>query len=450
MIGCGIGLTRGGRALWTPKKLGAAWVLDNQGFTLSGSNITGAASRFASTTMSAAAGREPVRVVGDAATYTLNSSTSPFTGVAALRTSNAATKLWSLTGGPTGATPWTRVSIVQRMGAVPASGSATHSLFGEPGAAGPYNVGLGWTTAAISTFGNGSGAGLQLPQGNPYTDLLPHHVIEVYNGTTLTSYLDGRALGGPLAKTYAIPTGAFGYAPWYYLAGNASYNVMDTIVHAQTVVVGRNATAAELALLTRWDLANLTGATGGPRAVVCFGDSTTAGTASGAEPLAVALRATETAPNLTLADNEGVSGERSDQIRTRATAYTGIATHMVIWAGVNHTLSPVTPSADAAAAYSDILAMVTYCRGRKIIPVVGTLPQWGSSTPGSYTDDYRLALNVLILAGAASGLFTAADIATAFGAYNSSNFCVDTLHENIASLRALVAPTIHAALIASV
>lgn len=427
----GGGVTSTARA-WSPTRLGATWVYDPALLTVSGANITSAPGGYGGVyTLTAASGKEPVAT-----------TTGPF-GKTAIRSSNTSTKLVSATGGVTGNQPWHLLAMLEALSPADAAGLSTCIQFGSSGPTSGNNVGIGATATYLATGGNGTSGIVGVLAGNPYLDTRCHLLDIGFDGTNLRQVVDGKVFN-TTAKTYAITDAAFGILNWY----NA-YIALDARIHALAIGANKNFTQAEVNAFLRFEFSRLASAGGRPRCCVFFGDSTTAGTASGAEPLGTAIRATESAPNITFADNEGVSGERSDQVLTRILAYTGPATHMHIWVGVNHTLSPVTPSADAAGAYADILSGVAFCRARSIIPIVGTLPQWGAATTGSYADDYRIALNALILAGAAAGAFTVADISAAFGPYDSANFCADTLHENIASLEALVAPTIHAALIAS-
>jgi hypothetical protein len=414
--------------------LGAAWVMDPALFTVTGANITSAADAGGgSVLLTAAAGKEPVLVTN-----------GPFTGKPALRTSNGLTKLFSPTGGVTGAQPWHQIAIFERIGPAPASGFGTFALMGTPGPAGANNVGLGAITSNLVAGGNGSSGTIVVSAAVPYVDSTPHIVEAKYDGTNLYLYFDGKLSGGPIAKTYAISTADIGFGNWYNLPGNAAYYGLDARVHSMAFGSNKNFAQPDVNAFLRYELARLAGPTGKPRALVLFGDSFTEGTAVGSKPLDASIRLAQVAPNIVFPSNQGISGQRPDQIVARIPAYTGIATHIGIWAGVNLTLTPVTPAVDAVAAYAQISNGVASAHAMECKAVVGTIPQWGTSTVGSYINDFRLALNTLILANTA-GADAIADIDVYMGAFTPSNFCADMTHPSATALDTIIGPAWYAA-----
>lgn len=421
-----------GHAGWSPSALGAAFMLDPAYFTLSGSNITAAMSGDGSgKTLTATAGKEPVLDTGGAFGVTRP----------CLRTSNPSTRLFSATGGVTGNQPWSMFTIAEWVsgGAGPAS-LGCFSLLGTPAAT--KNMGIGANATTFVMVGNGNG--ITLINGfNPPLDTVPHIVEAKYDGTNLYTYFDGKLLGGPTALALNITDAALGFGSWFT---QPTYPTIDARVHSQAFVCGSNPSQANVTQFIRYELRRLSSAAGKGRMVSMFGDSTTEGTASGAEPLDKSLRLQQVYPNVIFPANFGVSGETASSIADRFLTFTGPCTHVVMWCGRN--MPPRTTfAADAATTYASIVTTVQRAHAFGARIVVGTLDQWGASTVGSYENNYRLALNTLILANTA-GADAIALISEAMGAYNAANFCADTLHENQAAQRAIVAPAIYTALLA--
>lgn len=411
---------------WKPAQLGAAWIMDPALFTVSGSSITAAADAGGgSIVLTAASGNEPVLVTN-----------GPFTGKSALRTSNPATRLFSASGGVTGNQPWHLVSIFERLSACDPAGASTFAQFGSPGPASADNVGLGSTKLSLAVFGNGNSGTNQVPSATPYLDALPHIVEAKFDGTDLSVNLDGKLLAGPFAKTYAITDAAFGFMSWY-----GAYLVQDARVHSLAFGSNKNFTQPQVNAFLRYEIARL-GGTG--RILALFGDSTTQGTTVGARPLDQSIRAAQVYPNVIFPSNQGVSGERPAQIVTRLLAYPGPSTHIVLWCGRNLTLTPVTPAIDAADAYAQITMGVARIHALGSRAIVGTLDQWGLSPTGSYTDDFRLAFNALILANGA-GAEVVVDISTLMGAYSPASYTPDTIHPSAAALDTIIGPAFYTA-----
>ncbi len=430
-IGPAYGLGSTFTPTWSPRQLGAAWVMDPNLFTLSSSNITAAADAGGSTNVLAAlSGKEPVVDTGGCF------------GVShpCLRTSNTSTRLFSATGGVTGNSAWSLISIFEMQGAGTGPASVgDFALFGTPASA--RNAGLGASSTSFACMGNGVGT-FQVPNGSPYFDSLPHIIEARYNGTSLNLYFDGALLGGPFTVAANITDAAIGFGNWYT---QPTYPPIDARVHTMAFFAGANPSQSDVTTFLRYEMTRLASPAGRGRIVAMFGDSTTQGTASGAEALDKSLRLQQVFPNVIFPSNYGISGERADQIATRLAAFSLASTHIVIWCGRNMPTS-VTPAADAATTYASITTMVQRAHAMGSKAVVGTLDQWGAATVGSYANNYRIALNVLILANSA-GADAIALIDEAMGAYNIVNFCADTLHENIAAERTIVAPAIYAALL---
>ncbi len=426
-----LGACSGGSLL---RRVGTTWALEPSLFSITSSLVTAAADGArGSIVLNAASGKQPPIDVGDAAQYEIDKSKGPFTGKVGLRLSNGDTKLFSPLGGPTGNQPFHLVGIVEYMAVGGgAAGLCNYATFGAPSATG--NTGVGVTPASFAVIGNGSGT---------FTfgayDNLPHFIDVKYDGATLTISRNGKvAYSGP--KVFAIPDASFGFMNWF---GNPAYPAADVRVWSHVLVVGKTWSPIEVNEIMRHELlsgARLAGPTGHGRIIPMFGDSTVSGTALGAEPLDVALRTKQVAPNIMFPSNYGVSGEKPAEVAARLLAYTSQSTDIFTWCGRNLP-TPVSPEADAASVYASDVAMIRYIQSIGSKAFVGTLPQWGNATVGSYFNDYRLALNVLRRAnsGRADGVV---DIAVDMDPFDADNFCADMLHENSTCQEEIVAPRI--------
>ncbi len=429
---------RSSGGIWTPADADLLWAFGGAlSLTLSGSNITVASSvSRTAKNLAAASGKEPVVDVGNATQWNLDRTNGPFTGKSSICTSNVDTKLFSATGGPTGASPFHIISIAEYRGLnTGTTNLGNFCTFGAPSSA--YNTGFGEFNSANFSFGGNASSAFTFGA----VDTNPHIFEASYDGTNVRIYIDGK-LATTQARTHNIASADFGFMNWWGVAGYHCVSVRASGHAFDSKRLSQDAVNRFL----RYEMARLSGPTGRPRIVAMYGDSTVQGNAVGAEPLDQSLRLQQVAPNIIYPANYGVSGERPDQIATRLSTFDLAATHIAIWCGRNLQLVTTTPEADAAIAYESIRTMVARAHALGCKAIVGTLPQWGNATPGSYSNNYRLAFNVLILANSA-GADAIALISEAMGAYNAANFCADTLHENITCERTLVAPAFYAALL---
>ena len=427
MIGVGLGLSALGRRAWTPKQLGAAWTWDPALVTTTGALINTATDAGGSGLVLSSPATRETSLVTD----------GPFTGKGAIRTSNTTSSLRAVTGGVTGAQPFHMVTIAEVMAPGDTPGS-TFAMYGIQNDANNFGMGA-FTSSYFCAIGNGTSGTYLLPSGTATFDAYPHIFELRYDGTNLSGYFDGKLLLGPTPKTFALSFAGLTIGTWF-----SSKITQDARIHSLTFGSNKNFSQATVGRFLKYELKRL-GGTG--RVVALFGDSTTQGSASGAEPLDKSIRAVMSAPNIMFPANYGVSGERADQILTRLQAFNASATHVFIWCGRNGPTVTTAP-ADAALTYGYITSMVQQAHLFGLKAVVGTLDQWGACVGSPYSEAYRTGINTLVKANSA-GADAIADIDLAVGPYNAANYCVDTLHPNVSMLRTYVAPTANAALAAS-
>jgi lysophospholipase L1-like esterase len=361
-----------------------------------------------------------------------------------LRTNNTTGRLFSATGGPTGAQPWHLVYIGKAL-QVAQSGNGYDTWIGFAAPAAAQSIAIGVNTGGqlfVITDDGAVAKGLQIDGPSPLAiNQGEDHIVEVqYDGAKLTFWVDGRHMS-TLDQTVALnlSDASFGFQNWYT---GGTYPVGDARIDAALFRAGAIVPREKMAKWFRTELRRL-GGTG--KMVVFFGDSTTAGGAAGttsASYLPNAVKRKAVAPVVIYSQNQGMSGLTSAQILTQGVVpHTDPLTHAHIWWGVND----VSASTAAATIYANTIAAVKHLQKRGAKVIVGTLAQWGALVSDGTKDAIRVAYNALVLANSAKA-DAVADISAAMGAYSAGNFCADTLHPNDSANDTIIAPAVYAVL----
>lgn len=429
---------------WTPRQLGAAFVFDPALVTLrSGTAIASAAD----------AGGGPVVLASSAGAEMATSTAGVFGSKIGIRTSNTTGRLFSATGGPVGAAPFHLVTIVQMM---VDDGSAYRAIWsmGAPNAAHVLFLADHSSHEFLVADDTGGVAQSYLADPTPTasTAILLPHVLEVqYDGTTLSLWYDGLHYTlGDKVTALATSDASFGAQRW-----NTGFTLGDAILYSLALRTGGVWTRSQVQSFLRYELRRL-GSVG--RIVALWGDSTTQGGAVGATPpkyLPPCVRAQTSGGNVLFVQNQGISGQRSDQIAARLTAGADPATHNVFWWGVND-ISQLVPAgltstgvatADAALVYAQTRAAVALSHARGSKAVVATVQEWNASLD-TYRHTWRTTYNALVVANSA-GADAVADVDAAMGPYDASKFVADGIHPSDTANLTIIAPVIYAAIVAA-
>lgn len=363
MIGCGLGLTRGGRApRWTPSKLGssARFIARADHATLSGSNITSLAN----------AGGTAGAMTSPGSAYCTLDSTVLQGGKGAIRTSAYTSDLRVLTGGPTGTTPLHLVALVQRI-SQPGAGqnNSDFMISGDPGNdASHKNFGVGVVAASngawdlVGGFGNASQGGNASTFPNGAFDTSVHLFEGIATGSQILLNRDGGKTIFFAGGATTLSSGRMGFSGIYPLT---QYGPPDTRVF-WAGWFDRVLTTAERVLLLKYLAAEFSFRP--QRFFSATGDSITAGhiggvnTTSFLELLQGQYAALGTPEKITIF-NQGISSQTTTQIAARspssfADAYAPLGANfrdqwLVINGGKNDNQATETP----AQCYANLAAI---------------------------------------------------------------------------------------------
>lgn len=399
--GCGIGLSRGGRApRWLPSKLGssARFIARADHATVVSGNVTSLAN----------AGGTAGAMTSSAGGYCTLDTAELLNGNAAIRTSSTSSKLRVLTGGPSGSGPCHLV-CVGRMMSQPGAGqeNSTFMLSGPPGnGGGVANLGIGVTAASngawtlVGGFGNNVAQGPALTRATFDNDI---HVFElISDGTQIIMLRDGGLLG-TFANAATLSTGEMGFQGWYPLA---SYGPSDTRIW-WAGWFDRELTSSERRLLFAYLKRQF--ALAPKRFFSATGDSITAGNVGGANTTSflIQLQAQYLAlgtPETVYIDNHGVSSEtttliagRSPSTFVRDYSPPGYRTqYLIINGGKTDNQATETP----AQAYANLASISLAAQALGVTTAMSTAfyGTAASMTPSAYA--WVDALNALIRANA--------------------------------------------------